>query len=101
MSPKARSSNAMKSPGILEKIGDAINPIVVKELRQAVQSRFVVAVLLLFLLLELLFMGTYLVINSIGGNLESSDFQAGRGVFAMLRGVLLATCMLFLLAYSG
>jgi hypothetical protein len=91
----------MKSLGILEKMGDALNPIVVKELRQAVQSRFVMAMLLFFLLLQLLFMGIYLMVNSITGTLESAEFQAGRPVFAMLHGVLLAMCMLFLPAYSG
>ncbi len=91
----------MKSPGILARLDDALNPIVVKELRQAVQSRFVVAVLLLFLMLQLLFMGISLIGNSIDGRLEQSDFQAGRDVFALLQGVLLATCMLFLPAYTG
>jgi hypothetical protein len=87
--------------GILEKIDDALNPIVVKELRQGVQSRFVVAVLLLFLLLQLLFIGIFLVIWSVGGQLESSDFQAGREVFSVLQGILLGTCMVFIPAYTG
>jgi hypothetical protein len=91
----------MKPPGILTKLDDALNPIVVKELRQAVQSRFVVAVLLLFLALQLLVMGIFLIVNSIDGRLERSDFQAGRDVFALLQGVLLTTCMLFVPAYTG
>ncbi len=91
----------MKSPGILARLDDALNPIVVKELRQAVQSRFVVAVLLLFLLMQIVFMGIFLIVNSIDGRLEQSDFQAGRDVFALLQGVLLATCMLFLPGYTG
>ena len=33
--------------GLVERIDDALNPIVVKELRQAVQSRFVVVALLI------------------------------------------------------
>src|SRR5262249_44895141 len=52
---------AMKSLGILAWLDDGLNPIVVKELRQAVRSRFVVAVLLLFLLLQVLYIGVYLV----------------------------------------
>jgi hypothetical protein len=91
----------MKSPGILDRLDDALNPIVVKELRQAVQSRFVVAVLLLFLALQLVVMGIYLFANSIDGRLERADFQAGRDAFAWLQGVLLATCLLFLPAYTG
>jgi hypothetical protein len=91
----------MKSPGILARLDDALNPIVVKELRQAVQSRFVVTVLLLFLLLQLVVMGIFLIANSIDGRLEQSDFQAGRDVFFWLQIVLLTTCMIFLPAYTG
>jgi hypothetical protein len=86
---------------ILDRISDAVNPIVIKELRQAVQSRFVVAVLLLFLLLQLLFMGVYLAVSGIQGGLDSAEFQAGRPVFGTLHGIMLATCLLFLPAYSG
>jgi hypothetical protein len=91
----------MKSPGFFARLDDALNPIVVKELRQAVQSRFVVAVLLLFLMLQLLFMGIFLITNSIDGRLDQADFEAGRTVFGLLQGVLLTTCMLFLPAYTG
>jgi hypothetical protein len=80
---------------------DALNPIVVKELRQAVQSRFVVAVLLLFLLLQLVFMGIYLVVSGISGELYSTEFQAGNEVFMLLQGILLTTCMLFVPAYTA
>src|SRR6266496_2721146 len=91
----------MKSAGFLEKIDDAINPIVVKELRQAVHSRFVVAVVLMFLIIQILFLGIYLTAAGIGGRLESIDFQAGRTVFTVLQAILLGTCMLFLPAYTG
>ena len=37
---------------ILQRTDDLLNPIVVKELRQAVQGRFVVGVLILFLLIS-------------------------------------------------
>ncbi|MCI0376741.1 MAG: hypothetical protein L0215_03970 [Gemmataceae bacterium] len=83
------------------KIDDALNPIVVKELRQAVQSRFVVAVLLLFLVLQLLILGLSLLFIGMGGRLESIEFQAGRNVFSWFQGILLTTCMLFLPAYTG
>ncbi len=86
---------------ILDRVGDAINPIVIKELRQAVQSRFVVGVLCVFLLAQLLFIGVYLVLASIDGSLYQVDFQAGRHVFLILHGVLLATCMLCIPTYSG
>ena len=91
----------MKPPGIVEKLDDAINPIVVKELRQAVRSRFVVAVILLFLILQLTFLGIYLTFAGLSGWLDSIDYQAGRDVFTWLQVILLATCMLFLPAYAG
>lgn len=91
----------MPFSSVLDRIGDAINPIVIKELRQAVQSRFVVGVLCVFLLAQLVFIGIYLVIQSIDGTLYQVDFQAGRHVFLILHGVLLATCMLCIPAYSG
>lgn len=91
----------MKPPGLLEKIDDAINPIVVKELRQAVHSRFVVAVVLLFLLIQLVYMGIHLTIAGLGGYLESVDYQVGRDIFTALEVIVLATCMLFLPAYTG
>jgi hypothetical protein len=82
-------------------MGDAINPIVIKELRQAVQSRFVVGVLCVFLLAQIVFIGIYLVIQSIDGTLYQVDFRAGGHVFLILHGVLLATCMLCIPAYTG
>ena len=85
----------------LDRISDAVNPIVVKELRQAVQSRFVVAVLLVFLLAQLLFMAIYLMVQSLDGSLYASDFQAGRRVFSFLHAILLAACMLCIPAYCG
>jgi len=91
----------MKPPGIVEKLDDAINPIVVKELRQAVRSRFVVAVILMFLVLQLAFLGIYLTVSGLSGWLDSIDYQAGRDVFTWLQVILLATCMLFLPAYAG
>jgi hypothetical protein len=91
----------MKSWGIMERLDDAINPVVVKELRQAVKSRLIVAVLLLFLLVQLAFMGIFLMIAGLEGRLDSAEFQAGRDVFSVLQGILLATCMLFIPAYTA
>jgi hypothetical protein len=86
--------------GLLGRLDDRLNPIVVKELRQAVQSKFVTAVLLLFLLLQLLFLGIALAASG-AGDPGSMDLEAGRGVFQVLQGTLLGTCMLFLPAYTG
>ncbi len=91
----------MKALGIRERLDDALNPIVVKELRQAVQSKFVVAVLLLFLLIQLVIVGIYLVITGLNGQLQSLDAEIGRSVFWILQLILLITCLLFLPAYTG
>jgi hypothetical protein len=91
----------VKRLSILEKLNDRLNPIVIKELRQAVQSKFVVVVLFLFLLLEVGLLAILLVVNSINGRMESAEFQAGHELFAIFQGVLLATCLLFIPTYTG
>jgi ABC-type transport system involved in multi-copper enzyme maturation permease subunit len=78
-------------------VDDRINPIVVKELRQAVQSRFVTVVIILFLAVELVAIGLFLLASEDIG----SDFEAGRNVFGVLQGILLAVCLLFVPLYTG
>jgi hypothetical protein len=79
------------------RLDDWINPIVVKELRQAVQSRFVVAALLILLTIQLSATGIYLLVS------ESPvmDFEAGWQVFSVLYGVLLGVSMLFVPLYTA
>jgi hypothetical protein len=91
----------MKSPGLFERLDDALNPIVVKELRQAVQSRFVTVVLMFFLLVQLVAVGIALAIVATEGRVNAIDYQAGREIFTVLQIILLATCMLFLPLYTG
>ena len=81
---------------IHDQISDALNPIVVKELRQAVRSNFLVATLVLFLGIQLLIVGLSLTNESL-----SSSFNAGRSIFSALLSVLLVTCLLFVPAYTG
>ena len=81
---------------IHDQISDALNPIVVKELRQAVRSNFLVATLVLFLGIQLLIVGLSLTNESL-----SSSFNAGRSIFSALLFVLLVTCLLFVPAYTG
>ena len=81
---------------IHDQISDALNPIVVKELRQAVRSNFLVATLVLFLGIQLLIVGVSLTNDSL-----SSSFDAGRSIFSALLFVLLVTCLLFVPAYTG
>jgi hypothetical protein len=87
--------------GLLGRLDDRLNPVVVRELRQAVQSRLVAVTLLVFLALQLLVLGIALGSQVWTQAVESTDFRAGRTVFMILQGVMLATCMLLVPAYAG
>ena len=82
---------------LFEKIDDRINPIVVKELRQAVQGKFLIVVLICFLCLQLLTMGLFLIVDES----ISTAFNAGLNIFRVLQGILFGTCLLFVPAYTG
>src|SRR5262247_2825772 len=94
-----RSSAVTAESVLKEKIslGDRINPIVVKELRQAVQSRFVIAALLTLLLVQLVAIGIYILAS--GPSL--CGFDAGRQSFLMLFGILLVVALIFVPLYTG
>jgi hypothetical protein len=77
--------------------GDRINPIVVKELRQAVQSRFVIAALLTLLSVQLAAIGIYILAS--GASLFS--FDAGRQSFMMLFNIMQVICTVFVPLYTG
>src|SRR2546426_446629 len=88
----------MKSrSGALGRLDDWLNPIVVKELRQAVQGKFVAAALLLLLLVQLAVLGMYII--SYGD--FANRFDAGRSAFMYLLAILLAICLLFVPAYTS
>jgi hypothetical protein len=60
------------------------------------------AMLLLFLLLQLLVMGTFVVTRALQDTSSpQGEFIAGRDQFVFLQGVLLVTCLLFLPIYTG
>lgn len=76
--------------------GDRLNPVAVREFRQAVRSRWVVAVLLLFLLVNLVVVGGYLVFSPEA----ATSIDGGRHVFNALFAVLTFTCVGFVPAYT-
>ncbi|MGH9844028.1 MAG: hypothetical protein ACREEM_35300, partial [Blastocatellia bacterium] len=78
-------------------LSDRLNPIVVKELRQAVQSRFVTAALMTLLTIQLAAVGIYLL--SSGESLL--DFTSGRSVFMILFAILQGVGMLFVPIYTA
>jgi hypothetical protein len=90
----------MSSAGFMAGLDNRLNPIVVKELRQAVKSRIVMAALLLFLLLQITILIIFLVVSELG-KANATDMYAGRIIFQVLQGILLATCMLLIPAYAG
>jgi hypothetical protein len=85
---------------LLDRLDDAINPIVVKELRQAVKSRLVVSSLLFFLLLQVVILGAILLFRE-AHSADGVDYQAGQVIFEVLNGILLGICLLLVPAYAG
>jgi hypothetical protein len=90
----------MKAAGLLTRMDDWLNPIVVKELRQAVKSRVVMAVLLIFLLLQLVILLVILLMGEYR-NVNAVNFNEGLRTFHVLQGILLGTCMVLIPAYAG
>jgi hypothetical protein len=85
---------------LFDRLDNAINPIVVKELRQAVQSRLVTYGLLIFLLLQLGVLGFSLLARE-ARNANALDFGAGREVFRVLQAILAGSCLIFVPLYAG
>jgi len=82
--------------GVLKKLDDWINPIAVKEIRQAVKGKFITATLLLFLTFQLIIIGLVLLLSENIGE----DFEIGRSLFTALLTVLLVTCIFLLPSYA-
>lgn len=92
-----KAATEISQPRISLFSSDRINPIVIKELRQAVQSRFVTAALMALLLIQALAIGIYLLSSGDAGE----SFSAGREVFMVLYAILLAIGMLFVPFYTA
>jgi hypothetical protein len=74
-----------------------LNPILVREIRQAVRSRFVTGLLLLFLAGELVIVWIYVMANP---HVRTS-LRAGTELSLILSGVLFAACLVFVPLYTG
>jgi len=77
--------------------GERINPIAVKEFRQAVQNRLVLSVLMLSLLINLAVLGGYLILIP---NADTSP-DGGRNVFTILTSIMQFICLAFVPLYAG
>ncbi len=87
----------LKKSDVKADLSDRINPIVVKELRQAVQSRFVIAALLTLLSIQVVAIGIYILASGV----VLFDFIAGRQAFLMLFTILQVIGMLFVPLYTA
>ena len=79
-------------------LDDRMNPIVVKELRQAVQSKFVVSILMLFLVILLTTLLMYVLNTDTIGQVTGNH---GADLFQIFQGMLLTVCLLFVPFYVG
>lgn len=90
----------MSTLRLLDRIDDALNPIVVKELHQAVKSRLVVWALLVLLLIEVVVLGTFLLFRQVRDP-SQVDIEGGQLIFLWLNGIMLTIGMLLIPAYAG
>jgi hypothetical protein len=81
----------------MDRLDDALNPVLVKELRQAVRSRFVAALLFLFLFAQLAIVALVLT----GGAQSGIRPGLGRELFMALHGAILFACMIGLPVYTA
>ena len=83
-----------------QRFDDAINPIVVKELRQAVRGRFVVTVITLSLIAQLVAVAVLAVTARI--NMDNINAQpVGLGAFMTIFTLLFTACIFFVPMHSG
>ena len=75
-----------------------LNPVVVKELRQAVRNWFVVGVLLILLLILFVAMVMFVISESIG---TTANPTLGRNIFQTFYAILTIGSMLFIPIYTG
>jgi hypothetical protein len=85
---------------LLGRIDGRINPIVVKELRQAVRGRFVVTMISLSLLAQLAAVAAFLATSGIDAE-RLSMTPSGSKIFPVLFALLFGATILFLPLYSG
>jgi hypothetical protein len=85
---------------VFSKLDDWLNPIVVKELRQAVRSRAVVSALMLFLLIQLFIIGVYVWNYDARVGRDAEMLEGGRELFQVIQAIMVGTCLL-IPAYTG
>ena len=86
---------------LLGRLADRLNPIVVKELRQAVRGRFLAGVLLFFLALQLLTLGVFLFTQDISSIGLVGGESYGQQVFAFLASILFFATIVCVPVYAA
>ncbi len=81
----------------INRLDDMMNPIVVRELRQAMEGKFIPAVLIILMVGQLFVLGVYVLAQEV----ERPGMEAGRDVFLILLIVLLAIALLFIPTYTS
>ncbi len=86
---------------LASRLDDALNPIVVKELRQAVRGRFLAGILIFFLALQSITLGIFLVSNGISSISLVGGDSHGEQVFAILAGILFFATVVCVPVYTA
>ena len=95
----ASNGNGLGIPRtILAYVDDRVNPVVVKELRQAVRSKFILALINLLLVFQLIVVTMVLLIDN---TLSDYSFRLGRNMFWSLHTLLLIGCIYLVPIYVG
>jgi hypothetical protein len=90
----------MTRTALWERLDDALNPVLLKELRQAVRGRFVVSALVLSLIAESITAVTMYISGQLG-DFRVDSRPVGPQTFTMLFGVIFFTSMLVVPLYCG
>ena len=88
----------MKLAAIYTRLDDAANPIAVKELRQAVRSKLIASMIVLFLLIQFSVIGIMIAFQS---PYSSYDYSMGSSAFVTLFTILQIACIIFVPMYTG
>ena len=86
---------------LLSAIDDRLNPIVVKEVRQAVHGRFLAGLLLFFLVFQLATLGLFLLMNGISTIDLVGGTSYGEEVFGILAGILFFATVFCIPVYAA
>lgn len=76
----------------------ALNPIMIKELRQVTRSRFLIGIIFLYMALMLAAVGFFILNLAV---MRGADWSSGRQLFNILLPILAVSCIVFVPLYVG